>query len=49
MANGALMELQQQIEAIRREAFEAGYAAAMEVVGELASRSVPLSDGGASR
>ena len=49
MANGTLMELQQQIEAIQREAFEAGYAAAMEAVRELASRSAPLPDGGASR
>ena len=39
MAKAALMELQEQIEAIRREAFEAGYAAAMEAVRELASRS----------
>ena len=45
MANGALMELQQQIEAIRREAFEAGYAAAMEAVRELASRSAPTRRG----
>src|SRR5262245_22320334 len=48
MANDALMELQRQIEAIRREAFEAGYAAAMEAVRELASRSVPQPDGGAT-
>jgi hypothetical protein len=48
MANGALMELQQHIEAIRHEAFEAGYAAAMEAVRELASRSAPLPDGGAA-
>src|SRR5262249_9670333 len=46
MANDALMELEQQIEAIRREAFEAGYAAAMEAVRELASRSVPQPNGG---
>ena len=37
-----------QIEAIRREAFEAGYAAAMEAVRELASRSAPQSDAGAA-
>jgi len=39
MANDALMELRRQIEAIRREAFAAGYAAAMEAVRELASKS----------
>jgi hypothetical protein len=48
MANGALMELQQHIEAIRHESFEAGYAAAMEAVRELASRSAPQPDGGAA-
>ena len=48
MADSALMELQQQIEAIRKEAFEAGYAAAMEAVCELASRSAPQTDGGAA-
>jgi hypothetical protein len=47
MADAALMELQQQMEAIRREAYEAGYAAAMEAVRELASRSAPA-DGGAA-
>ena len=39
--HAALMELKQQIEAIRREAFEAGYAAAMEAVRELASAPAP--------
>ena len=48
MANSALTELQQQIEAIRREAFQAGYAAAMQAVRELASRSAPQSDAGAA-
>ena len=48
MANSALTELQQQIEAIRREAFQAGYAAAMEAVRELASKSPPQEDGGAA-
>lgn len=41
MARTAMTELQQQIDAIRREAFAAGYAAAMEAVRELASRSAP--------
>jgi hypothetical protein len=41
MARTAMTELQQQIEAIRREAFAAGYAAAMEAVRELTSRSAP--------
>jgi hypothetical protein len=44
MADAALMELQQQIEAIRDEAFKAGYTAAMEAVRNLASRSAPQSD-----
>jgi hypothetical protein len=42
------MDLQQQIEAIQREAFEAGYAAAMEAFRELASRSTPQPDGSAA-
>jgi hypothetical protein len=41
MARTAMTELQQQIEAIRGEAFAAGYAAAMEAVRELTSRSAP--------
>jgi len=41
MARTAMTELQQQIEAIRREAFAAGYATAMQAVRELASRSAP--------
>ena len=41
MARTAMTELQQQIEAIRREAFAAGYAAAMEAVRDLTSRSAP--------
>jgi hypothetical protein len=36
-----MTELQQQIEEVRREAYAAGYAAAMQVVSELASRPVP--------
>jgi hypothetical protein len=41
MTETALNELQNRIEAIRREAFDEGYAAAMNAVHELASRSVP--------
>jgi len=40
MARTAVSELQQQIEQVRREAFTAGYAAAMQAVRELASRPV---------
>jgi hypothetical protein len=38
MAKTALNQLQDQIEAIRREAYEAGYAAAMQAVREFAGR-----------
>ncbi|HEX6441178.1 MAG TPA: hypothetical protein VF007_03260 [Stellaceae bacterium] len=41
MAKTALNQLQQQIEAVRREAFAAGYAAAMQAVRELATKSAP--------
>ena len=41
MTETALNELRNQIEAIRHEAFADGYAAAMNAVHELASRSVP--------
>jgi hypothetical protein len=41
MAETALTELQNQIEAIEREAFAEGYAAAMQAVKELAARSAP--------
>src|SRR6266851_4668826 len=41
MAKAALTTLQDQIEAIRREAFAAGYAAAMQSIRELTSRPVP--------
>jgi len=40
MAEAALTQLQTQIEAIRHEAFAEGYAAAMEAIRELSSRSV---------
>jgi len=39
MARTAITELQQQIDAVRREAFAAGYAAAMEAIRELTSRA----------
>jgi hypothetical protein len=41
MAKTAMTELQQQIEEVRREAFAAGYAAAMQAIRELASRPPP--------
>jgi hypothetical protein len=41
MAKAAMTELQLQIEAVRREASAAGYAAAMQVISELASRPAP--------
>ena len=41
MAEEALTQLQAQIEAIRREAFDEGYTAAMQAVKELAARSAP--------
>jgi hypothetical protein len=41
MARTAITELQQQIEAVRREAFAAGYAAAMQAIRELTSRAAP--------
>jgi len=46
MTEVALNELQKQIEAIRREAFAEGYAAAMAAVRELTSRSASRSNGG---
>ena len=41
MAKSALTQLQDQIEAVRREAFAAGYAAAMQSVRDVASRPAP--------
>jgi hypothetical protein len=38
MAKTAMTQLQDQIEAIRREAYEAGYAAAMQAIRELTTR-----------
>ena len=43
MAEEAFTQLQAQINAIRREGFDEGYAAAMKAVHELAARSVPQS------
>jgi hypothetical protein len=42
MAKTAISELQQQIEEVRREAFRAGYVAAMRAIHELASRPTPF-------
>ena len=41
MAKTAITELQQQIEEVRREAFAAGYAAAMQSIRDLALRPAP--------
>jgi hypothetical protein len=41
MARTAITELQQQIEAVRREAFAAGYTAAMQAIREPTSRAAP--------
>jgi hypothetical protein len=41
MATTAVTQLQQQIDEVRREAFAAGYAAAMQAIREVASRSAP--------
>ena len=41
MARTAVIELRQQIEEVRREAFAAGYAAAIQAIRELASHPVP--------
>jgi hypothetical protein len=41
MTRTAMNELQQQIEQVRREAFAAGYAAAMQAVRQLASNPAP--------
>src|SRR3981081_1525696 len=41
MPKAATMELQQQIEQVRREAYAAGYAAAMQVISDVASRPAP--------
>src|SRR5467141_574088 len=41
MASTAVTQLQQQIDEVRREAFAAGYTAAMQAIREVASRSAP--------
>lgn len=41
MAKTALTQLQDQIEAVRREAFAAGYAAAMQSIREFAAKPAP--------
>ena len=41
MAKTAMSQLEDQVELIRREAFAAGYAAAMRAVHEIASRPAP--------
>src|SRR5437870_5214804 len=42
MAKNAMSRLEDQVELIRREAFAAGYAAAMHAVHEIASRPAPV-------
>jgi len=44
MAQTALTQLQQQIEAVRREAFAAGYAAAMQAIREFATKPAAAAD-----
>jgi hypothetical protein len=41
MAKTAITQLEDQVELIRREAYEAGYAAAMHAIREIASRPAP--------
>ena len=48
MAKTALTQLQEQVEAVRREAFAAGYAAAMQSVRELAAKPAPGAEPAAS-
>jgi hypothetical protein len=48
MAKTALNQLQDQIEAVRKEAFAAGYAAAMQQIRDLASRPAPSAPQGAA-
>ena len=49
MARTAVSELQQQIEKVRRGAFAAGYAAAMEAIREFTSRSATAAGTATSR
>src|SRR5207253_3127184 len=48
MARTAINQLQDQIEAVRREAFAAGYAAAMQSIRELAARPAPSAQAAAA-
>jgi hypothetical protein len=48
MARTAINQLQDQIEAVRHEAFAAGYAAAMQALRELAARPAPSAQGAAA-
>jgi len=48
MAKTALTQLQDQIEAVRREAFAAGYAAAMQSIRDFAAKSAPGAEPGAA-
>ena len=49
MAKTALTQLQDQIEAVRREAFAAGYAAAMQSIREFAAKPAPGAEPVATR
>jgi hypothetical protein len=48
MAKTALNQLQDQIDAVRREAFAAGYAAAMQSIREFAAKPAPGAEPGAA-
>ena len=48
MARTAINQLQDQIEAVRHEAFAAGYAAAMQAIRELAARPAPSAQAAAA-
>src|SRR5438094_5134994 len=49
MARTALNQLQDQIEAVRREAFAAGYAAAMQSIRDFAAKPAPGAEPAATR
>ncbi len=49
MAKTALTQLQDQIEAVRREAFAAGYAAAMQSIRDFAAKPAPGAEPAAAR
>ena len=48
MARTALTQLQSQLEAIRREAYAAGYAAAMQSIRDLTTKAAPAAPGRAA-